>query len=563
MLLRLQVHQYVLIEHLDLEGAPGLTVLTGETGAGKSVLLSALATVLGGRTSSDVIRPGAAKALVEATFAAEGPWWDGWRDAAGIAAIEPGRVVLSREMTAQGSRARIDGQTVTLADLRDLGRNLVAMSGQHDHVRLMDASVQRETLDAHGGHDDLVRQVAAAHARWQALVTEERDRREAAARRETERDFMAFQLAELDAASLVDPDEDVTLRERLQIVRQQARLLEGAGRARQACSEASGGPVSAGVSALRPLAAIDPRLAEALDLLESAQASLDEAADGLRRYADRDREAEKSLEEMEARLHLLSGLARRHGGTLSAAIARRARLAGDLARADEDDEACLRLSAAVDEAGRAWDLAAARLTAARRQSAVRLGEVLSGRLQGLGLPHARVTIDLEPSGQRSAHGAESVTWLFSAQPDAPPRPLAKVASGGELARLLLSVHGAMQGVSALPTLVFDEIDTGISGEAAAAVGRQLARMSEGDQVLVVTHLPAVAAGADRHLHLRKVVVDGRTELSVKDLGDEDRIRVLAEMLAGDEPADGALGAARELRQRARGRGEVGTHGSKA
>ncbi|MEB3204162.1 MAG: AAA family ATPase, partial [Candidatus Sericytochromatia bacterium] len=382
MLLRLQVHQYVLIEHLDLEGAPGLTVLTGETGAGKSVLLGALATVLGGRTSTDVIRTGAAKALVEATFVAEGPWWDAWRDAAGIAAIEPGRVVLSREMTAQGSRARIDGQTVTLSDLRDLGRHLVAMSGQHDHVRLMDAAVQRETLDAHGGHDDLARQVAAAYGRWQALIAEERERREAAVRRETERDFMAFQLAELEAAALVDPGEDATLRERLQVVRQQARLLEGAGRARQACAEASGGPVSMAVSALRPLAAIDPGLAEAMALLETAAASLDEAADGLRRYADRDREAGETLEEMEARLHLLSGLARRHGGTLAAAIARRERLKGDLARADEDDEACAQLAAAVDAAGRAWDQAAASLSAARRQAAARLGEVLSGQLHG-------------------------------------------------------------------------------------------------------------------------------------------------------------------------------------
>ncbi|MEB3236428.1 MAG: DNA repair protein RecN [Candidatus Sericytochromatia bacterium] len=563
MLLRLQVHQFVLIEALDLEVTPGLTVLTGETGAGKSVLLAALAAVLGGRTSADVIRPGAAKAWVEATFAAEGPWWTRWREDSGIAPLESGRVVLSRDVTPQGSRARIDGQTVTLAELRELGSHLVSLSGQHDHVRLMDAAVQRETLDAYGDHAALAREVAEVYVRWQGLVAKEHRLREDATRREAERDFMAFQLRELETADLVDPAEDATLRERLHILRQQTKLLEGAERARLAAGEASGDPVSRALGALRPLAGIDPRLAGVVELLETAEASLNEAGDALRRYLDRDGEDVDDLEALEARLHLLSGVVRRHGGSLELAIERREHLARELAQAEEDTLARARIEADVAAAAVAWDAAAVRLSVARRLAAERLTGELSGILRGLGLPHASLHVELETVSQRTAHGAEAVSWRFSAQPDAPAKPLAKVASGGELARILLAVHVSMQGVAAMPTLVFDEIDTGISGEAAAAVGRQLARLSQEDQVLVVTHLPAVAAGADRHLHLRKIVSDGRTGLSLTDLGDEERVRVLAEMLAGEEPAEGALGAARELRQRASASKEVGLHGVRA
>ncbi|MEB3298492.1 MAG: DNA repair protein RecN [Candidatus Sericytochromatia bacterium] len=560
MLLRLQVHQFVLVESLDLELAAGLTVLTGETGAGKSVLLAALAAGLGGRVSPEVIRPGATKALVELTFVAEGSWWESWREENGLAALEPGRVVLSREITAGGSRARVDGQSVHVATLRDLGQRLVAMSGQHDHVRLMSPATQREILDAYGGLGSLVRAVGRTYESWVELGEAERQTREAAVRRAAERDFLAFQLAELEAADLEDPDEDLRLRERLQVQRQQARLAEGAGQARVALDEALDGALGTAGTLLRQLVGVDARLQGVLELIESAAVHVGEASDALRRYLERDLGDAEGLDVLEARFHLLSGLVRRHGGSLSHVMARRADLQRQLAEAEGDEERLADLANRRDQAAVAWDREAAVLTAARHEAAVSLTERLSSLLAGLGLPLARLEVGLVPGPERGPFGAEDIQWIFSAQPDAPLRQLGRVASGGELARILLAVQVAMQGRHAMPTLVFDEIDTGISGEAAAAVGRQLARMAATDQVLAVTHLPAVAAGAARHLHLRKVIADGRTRLGIEDLNEERSIRVLAEMLAGDAPAEGALKAARELRLRARDVQEGASHG---
>lgn len=528
MLARLSISNFIHVDLLTLDFERGACAITGETGVGKSVLLEALKAVLGDRVGPDVVRTGAALALVEARFETSDPRVLAWREAHGVDPLEDDRsaLTLAREISDRGSRCRVDGRLVTSSALRELGDLLVEACGQHDQVLLSRPSRQLEALDDFAGATDLRARCEAAHKEAAGARARLDEARQAAERRARERDFWAFQAAEIDQGQLEDPGEPARLAE-------EARVLGSAATLRQA-------------------AATDSRLQTLADRLAEAQTVVEDAVRELRRYSDALEEDDERLFEIETRRDLLGRLLRKYGPTIHEALVLRSELETHLRAAGEDDQTIASLSDEVRSAESALESAAGELSAARRQAANALREALAGQLGDLAMGGARLEVRILPldSGP-GPHGSENVEFLFAPNLGEPARPLGKIASGGELSRLMLALKVVMIDASPVSTLVFDEIDAGISGSAAQKVARKLAKLAERHQVLIVTHLPTIAAVADRHVHLDKLVEDGRTRLQATVLTHEGRIRELAHLLSGEGGSKAAAGAASELLEKAK------------
>jgi len=556
MLTGLSIRDVVLIERLDLELGPGLTVLTGETGAGKSILLDALGLALGGRAERELVRRGAERALVAASFAppADHPARrllaeQGLAPADGPA----GEIWLRRSLTADGkSRAFLDDAPVANQLLRRLGESLVAVHGQHDTHGLLDPAVQRAVLDAFAGAEGAA---GATRAAWQARRTAEARRRElaeAAERAERDAEELRQRVAELEALA-PEPGEEGRLAEARARLQGRERLLA-------ALEEALGGAEAARerlAQAARRLERVrtlaESELAPALAALERAQVELDEAEAGLEALRRGLATSEDSLEAIETRLFALRAAARKHRVPVEgltdlleasrAALARLEDRSAELAAAERD-------AAAAEAAFRA---AAARLSGLRAAAAERLALAVSRELAPLRLERARFEVALEPLPEADwgPEGAERVSFRVATNPGQAPGPLAKIASGGELSRLMLALEVVLARLDPTPTLVFDEIDAGIGGATADAVGERLARLGRDRQVLVVTHAPQVAARADRHLLVRKRIEAGAARVEVEELGPAGRRQEIARMLAGAEITEAARAAAQSLLELAR------------
>ncbi|MEA3116982.1 MAG: repair protein RecN [Paraburkholderia sp.] len=541
MLRHLSIRDFVIVAALDLEFDRGFTVFSGETGAGKSILIDALALALGARAEADAVRTGASRADITAEFSADAEVAR-WLDEQALADGEPDgagatTILLRRVVDAGGrSRAFINGTAATLAQLREGGEMLVDIHGQHAHQLLMRPDAQRTLFDTHAGLAATAAGVARVHRAWrdaaQALhLAKTRDRE-----LQLERERLAWQLAELDklAPQLGEWEELSAEHRRLA---HSANLIEGVRGALDALAEADDamlGQLGSIVSKLRELAEIDSALGDALASLEPAEIQMREAAYSLTHYAQRLELDPDRLAQVEARLDALHSLARKfrlQPETLPTEHeARRAQLSALDAAADLD-----KLTAAVATAHEIYLREAKQLSRARAKAAKALGAAVTAGMQELSMAGGSFEVALVPLTEGGAHGLEQIEFRVAGHAGAPTKPLAKVASGGELARISLALAVVASTARPTPTLIFDEVDTGIGGGVAEVVGRLLHQLGRERQVLCVTHLPQVAARGDHHFQVAKrTAADGSTLSTVSSLDRTNRIEEVARMLGGIE-----------------------------
>ncbi len=533
MLVDLTVRDLGVIESARIELGAGMTVLTGETGAGKTLVVGALALLVGGRGDPAVVRPGADEAVVEGRFLlADGSDGSDGSD----------ELVLSRTVAARGrSRAWIDSRMAPLSALAERGPGLVELHGQHAHRALVDPAAQRRALDAFAAVDlgPLGRARAAVRQATAALEGMGGD----SSIRARHVELLRFQVDEIAAAAIEDDDEDQRLADEEDRLAEMAAHREAAGHAQALLVGLDGGGAADGVGRARALLAASFPLAALADRLAAVHAELEDVAGELRTVAETWEEDPGRLDEVRSRRQLLRVLARKYGGDLAAVLAHAEatrRELQDLADAEADAEAAARRLAGLQA-----DVAAAEhvVGEARRQAAPRLASAVEERLRSLGMPRALLQVhvgDVDPG--------DDVEIRFCANPGEAVLPLAKVASGGELARAMLALRLVLS--EAPPTMVFDEVDAGIGGTAAIAVGRALWELGRRHQVLVVTHLPQVAAFADRHLTVGKETAGGRTVARVQSVVGDDRLVELARMLSGQPGSTTARRHAAELLEQA-------------
>jgi len=534
MLRTLTIRDFVIVERTTLEFPAGFTVLTGETGAGKSILIDALAVVLGERGDATLVRAGAKQAEVAAEFDLTGvPKACAWLAEAGLEA-EEGGCLLRRVVEAGGrSRAFINGRPATVAQLRELGEHLVDIHGQHAHQSLLRPAMQRELVDAYGGLREEAAAVTAAYGVWR---DRERERVEAEARARTaaqDRERLAAEVSELTALD-VKADEWESLGAEHGRLAHAADLIEASGEALEVLSEADSAVLAqlgAVITRFERLVAHDPGLREILDLLATARIDVQEAVSAIGHYRDRLDLDPQRLVQVERRIEAVHAAARKFrtaAADLPALLEEaRARLAALDHEADLDrlrDEEAQARARYVDRG--------AVLTAGRRRASARLAKQVTQALQTLALAGARFEVALEAIAQGSADGFERIELRIATHPEGQPGPLAKVASGGELSRVSLAIQTVLARIAAVPTLVFDEVDAGIGGGVAEIVGRMLRSLGRSHQVMCVTHLAQVAACADQQWRVEKAAVGGRATSVVQPLDSPSREQEIARMLGG-------------------------------
>lgn len=547
MLRHLTLRDFVIVDRLELEFAAGFGALTGETGAGKSILIDALALALGERGDAGVVRAGCDKAEIAATFdIAALPVVTAWLDENGLDASED--LLLRRVVDANGrSRAWINGSPATVQQLREVGEWLVDIHGQHAHQSLLRADAQRLLLDGHGGLLDLGREVAAAWKAWRDAEQAWQAASEGAQALLREREQLEWQAGEL-AALAFTADEWETLEGEHRRLAHAASLIEGAQFALAVLADddaACERQIDQVSSRLADLAAYDPALADVAGVLASVQAELADAVSTLRRYADRVDLDPGRLAEVEKRIEAVLAQARRHRvappelPTLLAGWQQR--LAQLAAAADVDA-----LRAAADAAQAAYRTLAQRLSAGRQQVAADMGERVSEIMRRLALSSGRFEIALPALDNPAVYGLEQVEFRIGGLAGSDAKPLARVASGGELSRISLAIQVLTSRSASVPTLIFDEVDVGIGGGVAEIVGRLLRELGGERQVLCVTHLAQVAAQADWQWQVSKTTRDGITRSAIQPLDDAGRVGEIARMLGGVEVTGITLEHAREM-----------------
>jgi len=551
----LAIRNLAVIESVAVDFEQSFNILTGETGAGKSILVEAVGLLLGGRATQDLIRTGEDLATVEAIFETE----DG------------SELIVRREITSQGrSRAFINGALATAAALKDLSNRLVELHGQHEHQQLLDPTQHLALLDAWAGLDEARSEVATAFATVRAF-REQLDRlrmddRERAARL----DLVEFQLGELQKANLQRGEDETLSAER--------QLLRSADTIQRLCGESYSELYDSEESALvilgriwkrvSELAAIDPRFTPYLDARDSIKAELDDLAFTLRDFAGGIDASPERLQHVEDRLALIERLKRKHGGTLEDAIAHRDRLKTEHQALTGGQSTVAEIEQQLADAGRKFLAASRRLSTSRREAAPKFGKQVEAELADLAMERTRFEVRLttsEAEGQWSDAGIDSGELFLSPNLGEDPRPLARIVSGGELSRVMLALKtiaatstgeaSAAAGSPSARTLIFDEVDAGIGGRVATVVGQKLASLGDRFQVLCITHLPQIAACGRSHFLIEKKVQGRRTVTSVSRLDGEDRVSEIARMMGGSAAGEKALASARELLDTTKAKGE--------
>ena len=551
MLTHLQIRDFAIIDAIELELRPGLTVLTGETGAGKSILVDALQLLAGGRAGAEVVRHGSERTEISGTFdLAQAPReLKQWLEEQSISGAED--LIIRRVVSADGrSRAYLNGQSVPLQLLREAGNILIDIHGQHEFQSLMRNAAQRELLDGYGKHDSLVAQVGIAHRVWHEILNRTLELETKARDRDAKLELLRYQVSELSALQLKD-GEVASLAEERARLSNRGRLADGAQAALQQLFESEEGSAHAGVSralqALRGLAAVDPKIASVVPILEEASIQITEAARSLEHYRESLDIDSARQDEVERRLSAIEELARKNRVKPEELPERAAQLATELEGLEraELDLAVLRkdLAAALESyRAQAQQLSARRVTAGRA-----LAKDITTRMQTLGMSGGRFQVEVTQDGNAdpAQHGIDQIEFRVTANPGQPLRALAKVASGGELSRLSLAVQVSC-AARETRCMVFDEVDSGIGGAIAEIVGRELRALGSRGQVLCVTHLPQVASQGHHHLRVTKLT-DGRTtRTSLTELSAGDRVEELARMLGGVEVTAKAREHAKEM-----------------
>ncbi len=560
MLKELHITNFAIIDRLQVEFGPGLNVFTGETGAGKSIVVDALNLALGERASADLIRTGCTEAVVEARFSLNGTGTE--RVVATLAeqgiALEDGEDLIVRRVLSSAGKNKVylNGSLATLATLANLGTALADIHGQHEHQSLLALDRQRDLLDAFGGLADLRAAVAQAYSRLRDTRQElaeldagERDR----AQRE---DLLRFQKNEIETAAL-KPGEDADLAQEQGILAN-AEKLAGLSRTADEALYSSDASVLAGlrkvVAAVREIAAIDGRLAPVLDLCESARAQLDEAAREVSGYAERVEFDPGRLEELGDRLDLIRKLKKKYGATIEEIAAFGGKVSAELAQMDRSTEEIGRLRQEILSLRADLTKSSQELTAKRTRAARDLEKKIEAELARLGMQKTKFSVrisqeqgdDTDDGRAAGPTGADRVEFLIAPNPGEEPRPLARTASGGELSRIMLALKTVLLEGDAIPTLVFDEVDAGIGGAIAEEVGKRLKRLAAKRQVFCVTHLAQIASMAESHYGVAKAVKAGRTSTEVRLLDDSTRVDEIARMLGGSTITAATLQHAEEM-----------------
>lgn len=554
MLRELRIENLLLIERAELRFEQGVNVITGETGAGKTVLAQSLDLLLGGRPRSGVVRPGAPEAWVEGAFDLEPELRADSELAELLERVPDGEeVVLARRVSAAGrSSAFVAGRAATAADLRLLGSRLLAFYGQHEHRKLALTSAQGEILDSFAGPEHLELRAAyrVAHQRFQAARRELQSLREREGARERDLDLLRFELAEIEELA-PGPSEG----EELAAERDRLRGVEGLREASAAATlllaggEEGGGAASLlaeAESALRGPTGVDPELDGLRNRLGGAGLELSDLAAELRAYLDSLQADPERLEQLESRLAAIDRLVRKHGGTVAAVLAHADSCREEIGQLETAAERTEVLEAEIEEAETERTALGERLSASRGEATARLETAVAAELAELAMEGAtfEVSLRVHPDGYR-ASGRESVEMMVATNPGMPTAPLGETASGGELSRVMLALSGQGQAEQ-VKTLVFDEIDAGIGGKVARRVGERLRDLGERRQVICITHLPQVASLAAAHFRVEKQSGEGSTTATVERVGGEDLVAEIVRMLGADGGDEAADRHAREL-----------------
>lgn len=551
MLVHLSVHNYAIVEHLDLELDAGMSVISGETGAGKSIMLDALGLTLGDRADSGVVRPGADKADILASFdlhdIPEARAWLAERDL-----DNDGPCILRRVITAEGrSRGYINGSPCPQGDLKALGELLIDIHSQHEHQSLLKPDTHRRLLDEYAGSQELARQVQLAAQRWKQTRNELERIANISDEQRARHQLLSYQLEELDNLALGEDELEQLEQEHKNLTNAES-LLSACRLVIEQCSENDAGNVlSALTSSLNRLSAFQGQpgaLSEATNLLASAQIQVEEAVGELNRFLDHFDADPERLQQMEERLDAIYTLARKHRIQPTELGAMQQQLFEELESLNADDQAAERLSDELAAFERHYQEKAAELSTLRNSAANQLARAVEQEMQTLGMPGGRFNIKLSTNSSSEPHpnGLEQLEFLVSANPGQPLKALAKVASGGELSRISLAIQVITAQTSRVPTLVFDEVDVGIGGPTAEVVGQLLRRLGERGQVLTVTHLPQVAAQGHQHLFVHKVRDSDATRTAVSKLDSAQRVEEIARMLGGVDLTEESLAHARKM-----------------
>lgn len=559
MLLELRVENLLLIERAEIDLGPGLNVITGETGAGKTMLAHAIDLLLGAKPKSGIVRPGASEAWVEGVFS--------WDPSSGVLPAEiadrlpadADELVLARRVSAEGrSRAFLNGRSATAADLREVARAMLSFHGQHEAQRLLSSSAQLDLLDAFcaiedPAHLDRRREHAAAHTAERDARQRLDELRDAAGARERELDLLRFELQEIDevAPDPAERDDLTAVRDRLRHVDALRQATHVAQQALGADDGAAGAALAIGEAALDGVAGVDATLDGLAERLRSLRIEADDLAAELLRQADAYESEPGELERAEDRLQAVARLERKYGGTVEGILEHAEQCRTRLAELEDVEGTTAAVEAELAAAQEQRTALAAELTAARAAAAPALADAVVARLADLAMPAARLEVRLEPR-EPVATGEDRCDLLLAPNPGVPAAPVRESASGGELSRVmlaLLAVVGA-DGSGPVRTQVFDEIDSGVGGQTGRAVGEQLRTLGQAGQVLCITHLPQIAALADRNFAIEKDTTVEPARTVVRRLKDREVVGELVRMLGAEEGDKGAVRHAKELRSAA-------------
>lgn len=565
MLVELRIRNFAIIEGAALYFGPGFNVLSGETGAGKTIIMTALGLLLGGRASPDMVRAAQSEAVVEGLFELEGeaPLPEGMPE--DVVEFAQRELSVRRTISGDGgrSRAHLNGSIATVHTLTRMGESLVEVYGQHEQQTLLRPDSHLELLDRHAGLDSVLEEYRAAYRETGAALERAEELRQRERTRAEALELARFRVAELEGAAL-RPGEDEELAAERTVLANAARLAASAGEAEQMLLEGDGAAldvVGRAEALVTEAAAIDAKLGEPLELISNARLSLQEAAHALRAYATRVEADPGRLDDIEARIAELTRLKRKYGGTLESVIETMDRSRAEIADLEgvaySRAEAEAAFGAALDKLARI----AAELSARRQSAALELKRRMESELKTLGMRAPVFDTRFAPLETSEAgfehnrmtlgpHGADTIEFMLSPNLGQPPMALARIASGGELSRVMLALKRLEAQRRGVATLIFDEVDAGVGGAVAQVVGRKLKELARYHQVLCVTHLPQVAAFADTHFLVEKEERRGATRSRVSALNHEERIEEIARMLAGSEVSDKFRRAARELISRA-------------
>jgi DNA repair protein RecN (Recombination protein N) len=548
----LHVRNLATIEDLELRLDEGFSILTGETGAGKSIIIDAIRLILGDKGSPDLVRTGRPEAFVEAVFDVAGQPLD----LAGLPEPEDGELLIQRSITDQGTgKAFVNGVLAPVRRLRELGGRLIDIYGQNDHVFLLHLENHLRYLDETSVEPGLVRDTARAAQELRRLLQEKRDLEVKVKERDERLDFIAYQVKEIEAAGLKPGEDESLLRER-DILRNAERIAGLVDKALDLAylGEDSLIPRLARLrSVLGDLAAYDERFGEFRSDLQDASILLQDAADSLVRFKDRRAEAPEDPEQIEERLSVIEKLKRKYGGTIEAIVARGEALRRERAGLETGRERLQELESGIRAKFAEYAGLAARLGAERRKAAEKLGRTIEKEIALLGMTKARFEVrlaDIPPSPEDPAtirdQGSEDAEFLISPNPGEELRPLRRIASGGELSRLMLALKSAGKDKEAKKTLIFDEIDSGIGGRTAEFIARKLGQLAGRHQVICITHLPQIASAATHHFRVDKRVEKERTFTTAEKLGREERVEEIARLFSGSRLTEASRQIAGEM-----------------